>query len=288
MPNARAKPTFRRRRLGGALKRYRLQAGLTLEAAATAMKWDAGKMSRIENARAQIRTSEVAPLLKVYGQDEPKVVTSLEVLARTAGQQGWWHTYSSVIHDRYDDYMDLESQATSIRGYSSSLIHGLLQTTAYTREMIAATGVTRPPNQIEALAQVRLARQAVLTRPESPLKLWAVVHEAALRQEFRSNVMVDQLQRLLDLSDLPTVTVQVMPANAGPHPGMIAPFDLVSFPEPWPTMVNLENLSGGIFIEDGDEVDIYDTAFKHIVAAASPVDASRGLIEDILTERKQR
>lgn len=288
MPNARAKPTFRRRRLGSALKRYRLQAGLTLEVAATAMKWDAGKMSRIENARAQIRTTEVAPLLKVYGQDDPKVVKILEELAKTAGQQGWWQTYSSIIHDRYDDYMDLEWQSTSLRGYSCSLIHGLLQTTAYAREVIAAIAVTRPPDQVEALAQVRLARQAVLTRPGNPLKLWTVVHETALRQEFRSNVMVDQLQRLLDLSELPTVTIQVMPADARPHPGLIAPFDLVTFPEPWPAMVNLENVTGGIFIEDGDEVDVYDTAFKHIVAAASPVDVSRGLIEDILTERKQR
>lgn len=283
MPNVRAKPTLRRRRLGGALQGFRGRAGLTIEAAATANGWDKGKLSRIENAKAHIAPKEIAPLLKIYGVEDPAIISALEELARDAGKQGWWQTYSSVIGGGYADYMFLEQDAAGLRVYSSNLLHGLLQTSSYTREVIAATALTRTPDEVAALAEVRLARQAVLTRPGNPLKIWAVIHEAALRQRFpaRPTVMVDQLNRLLDLSELPTVDIQVMPMDASPHPGMTGPFDIVSFTGPWPTVVNLENLRGGFFLE-GDDAAVFEAAFDRVVAAALPVDVSRETIKKIM------
>jgi hypothetical protein len=85
-----------------------------------------------------------------------------------------------------------------------------LQTAAYARESIAANAITRTPEEVAALAEVRQARQAVITRPDGPLKLWAVIHEAALHQRFalRPTTMREQLQRLLDVADMPHVTLQ--------------------------------------------------------------------------------
>lgn len=283
MPNVRAKPTLRRRRLGSALKGFRLKAGLTIEAAAAGMGWDNGKLSRIENAKAHIWPKQIVPLLDAYGVTDPKIVTALEELARNAGKQGWWQTYGDVIGGGYADYMFLESDAASIRVYCFNLVHGLLQTSSYAREVIAATAITRSSDEIAALVEVRQARQAVLTRPGNPLKVWAVLHEAVLRQRFpgRPGVMRDQLRRLLDLSELPNVDIQVMPLGASPHPGMTAPFDIVSFGGPWPTVVNLENLRGGFFME-GDDVAVFETAFERVVAAALPVDVSRETIKKIM------
>lgn len=285
MPNARAKPTLRRRRLGGALKGFRGKSGLTLEAAADAMSWDSGKLSRIENAKAHIWPKEIPPLLAVYGVTDPEIVTALEELSRDAGKQGWWQTYGNILGGGYQDYMFLESDAASIRVYCPGLIHGLLQTAPYAREVIAATAITRGPDDVAALAEVRQARQAVLTRPGNPLKVWAVVHETALRQKFpaQPTVMTDQLQRLLDLSDMPTIDIQVMPLGASPHPGMTGPFDIVAFRGPWPTVVNLENLRGGFFME-GDDVAVFEAAFERTVAAALPVDVSRENIKTIMKE----
>ncbi|MFF3331182.1 Scr1 family TA system antitoxin-like transcriptional regulator [Streptomyces sp. NPDC002888] len=75
-------------------------------------------------------------------------------------------------------------------------------------------------------AEVRQARQSVLTRPDGPLKVWAVIHEAALHQRFalRPTTMREQLQRLLDVADMPHVTLQVMPSDATPHPGNVGGF----------------------------------------------------------------
>lgn len=288
MPNMRPVPTVRRRRLGQALRQYRNAAGLSLDTAARAMEWIGPKLSRIETANGYIRPTEVAPLLKAYGVVDPEVVSALEALAKDARKQGWWQTYTGILSPSYADYISLESDADSIREFSPLLIPGLLQSAAYARESIGANAITRTAEEVAALAEVRQARQAVLTRPGGPLKLWAVIHEAALRQRFalRPATMREQLRRLLDAAEMPNVTIQVMPLDATPHPGNVGGFGLVGFPSPMPDVVLLENLIGSSYVEGVDDVRTFADAFERIVAAALPTDDSLALIARI--EEKQR
>lgn len=284
MPNVRAVPTLRRRRLGEALRKYRTTAGMSLGRAAEAMGWDESKLSRIENAKARMPHHEVAKLLTLYGLDDPPAVTALEGLAKDAGKQGWWQTYGDVLALNYKDYLTLETDAESIH-INAPLIPGLLQTGAYAREIIAATALTRTPEEVAALAEVRKTRQAILTtRMGGPLKLWAVIHEAALHQRFaaQATLMRDQLRHLLDMADLPNITLQVMPLAATAHPGMLGLFEVVRFPPPWPTVINLENIRGGYYVEGTDDVKVFETAFERVVAAALPVDESRETIKKIM------
>lgn len=279
MPNAPLVPTVRRRRLGSTLRHFRHQAGLTLEEAAVTMGWKAPKMSKIENATQSIRPSDIAQLLAAYGQHDAEVVTALQGLARDAGKRGWWQTYSGVLAPAYADYISLEEDAESIRVYASGVIPGLLQTSAYARETILGNTV-RTPEEVAALAEVRLARQAVLTRPSQPVQLWAVIQEAVLHQRFaiRPATMQDQLQRLLDASELPNVTIQVMPLNSTPHPGGAGAFNLIGFPGRVPGVVVLENLLGASYIEAADSVKTYAAAYERIVATALSTDDSLALI----------
>ncbi|MGW7412460.1 helix-turn-helix domain-containing protein [Streptomyces sp. NPDC054863] len=281
MPTVPLVPTVRRRRLGSMLRRLRNESGMSLESAAAAMSWDTGKLSRIENAKAHIRAQGIAPLLKLYGVSDPDVVTALEGLAKDSSKTGWWQTYNGVVTPAYSDYISLESDAESVRIYAPLLIPGLLQTASYARETIAANAITRRPEEVTALTEVRQARQAVLSRPERPLKLWAVIDEAVLHRRFtdRPNIMRDQLQRLLDASEVPGVTIQVMPLDATPHPGGAGAFDLVSFPAPIPTVVQFENLKGTSYVEGTDDAELYSDAFGQIVAAALPVSDSLALIK---------
>ncbi|MEU0857522.1 helix-turn-helix transcriptional regulator [Streptomyces griseofuscus] len=286
MPNVRAVPTLRRRRLGNALKEYRLEAGLSGEAAAFAMGWGESKISRIENAKARIAPAEVSALLGKYGVEDAETIRALENLARDASKQGWWQTYGDVVALSYTDYLTLESDAESVHVYTPSLIPGLLQTAAYAREIIGATAITRTPAEVNALAEVRKARQAILTtRAEGPpLKLWAIIHEAALdlRSASQPGLMRDQLRHLLDVAELPNVTIQVMDLHATAHPGMLGLFEVVRFPTPWPTVVNLENLRGGYFVEGTDDVKVFENAFERVVAAALSVDDSLVKIKKIM------
>lgn len=249
------------------------------------MTWDESKLSRIENAKARMRPQDVATLLKLYDVTDPGVVAALEGLAKDAGKQGWWQPYGDVVANGYKDYLTLESDAESTHIYTPNLVPGLLQTGAYAREIITATAITRTPQEVIALAEVRKTRQAILTtRPDGPLKLWAVIHESALHQRFASlpSLMREQLRHLLDMADLPNITIQVMPLTATPHPGMLGLFEVVRFPHPWPTVINLENLRGGYFVEGTDDVKVFETAFERVVAAALSVDDSREIIKNIM------
>lgn len=180
--------------------------GLNLDDAAAAVGWKAPKLSRIENANAHIRPAEVTALLKAYAVTDPKVFSALEELAKDAGKRGWWQTYGGIVAPAYADYISLESDSDSIRIFAPLLVPGLMQTAAYARETIAGITMTRTPEEIAALAEIRLARQAVLTRPSGPLKVWAVISEAVLHQRFavRPDTMRDQLRRLREVSTCPT------------------------------------------------------------------------------------
>ncbi|WNI19948.1 helix-turn-helix domain-containing protein [Actinacidiphila sp. ITFR-21] len=285
MPNVRAVPTLRRRRLGDALRVYRRRAGLSLDRAAELMGWAESKLSRIENALARMHPQDIAVLLALYGVTDSGTVTALEGLARDASKTGWWQPYGDVVAISYRDYLTLESDAGSTHIYTPELIPGLLQTGAYAREVIAATAITRTPEEVTALAEVRKARQTILTtRDGGPLTLWAVIHESAFHKRFAATptIMRDQLRHLLDMADLPNITIQVMPLAATPHPGMLGTFEIVRFPAPWPNVVTLESLRGTTFIEGTDDAAIFSAAFQRIVAAALSVDDSRQLIKTII------
>ncbi|PZT74368.1 MULTISPECIES: helix-turn-helix domain-containing protein [unclassified Streptomyces] len=280
MPNVRPIPTVRRRRLGEALRRYRNSAGMSLDTASAALGWIGPKLSRIETANGHIRPAEVAALLESYGVKDPEVVSALEGLAKDARKQGWWQTYSGIVAPAYADYISLESDAATIHEFAPLLIPGLLQTASYARETIAANATTRTTEEVAALAEVRQARQAVLTRPQGTLKFWAVIHEAVLHQRFaiRPDTIREQLRRLLDVTDLPNVTLQILPLQATPNPGGAGAFSLVGFPGPMPDVVLLENLIGATYVEGVDDVRTFADAFERIVAAALPVDDSLALI----------
>lgn len=253
------------------------------------MQWIGPKLSRIENANAHIRPGEVAELLNVYGVDDGEVVTALEALAKDAHKQGWWQTYSGILSPAYADYISLESDAASIHAHAPLLVPGLLQTAAYARETIAANAIRRSPQEVAALAEVRMARQAVLTQPERPLRFWAVINEAVLHQRFaaRPTTMRDQLRRLLDATELPNVTLQVMPLDATPHPGSTGGFNLVSFRPPMPDVVQLESQIGSAYAEGTEDVGIFADSFERIVAAALSEDDTLALISRMEEEQQK-
>ncbi|MEV8228226.1 helix-turn-helix transcriptional regulator [Streptomyces sp. NPDC079167] len=275
MPNAPLVPTVRRRRLGATLRKLRHDAGLTLDEAATAMGWKGPKMSKIENAAQGVRPNDLLGLLDVYGVADSEARTALEGLAKDAGKRGWWQTYSVVVSPSYADFISLETDAEKICSWTPLLIPGLLQTAAYARETISGITTTRSPEEVAALAEVRMARQSVLTRPGASLELWAIIHESALHQRFaaRPATMREQLRRLLDASEMPNVTVQLMPLTSTAHPGLLGGFSLASFARPLPEVVVLENLSGAAYVE-GEDAAPYARAFQHVQATALSVEDS--------------
>jgi transcriptional regulator with XRE-family HTH domain len=276
-----SEPTVRKRRLGSELRRLREAAGLKLDDVAGRTSLPSSKVSRIEQARIGIKADDLNSLLDLYDVADADKRDALHSFARHGNIRGWWQTYRDTISPSYADLISLESDARSMRTYQSTLIPGLLQTPAYARATLDALSMTSTPDEVDALVDVRIARQSVLTRRE-PLELWAVIHEAALRPRVKSHpqIMKDQLRWLLDRKSLPQVSIQVLPLDAPPHVGMSGSFAMLSFPETADLDVAyLENLTSSLYVEDLAEVSRYGMAFERLRAAALPFDETADLIE---------
>ncbi|MFF7633274.1 helix-turn-helix domain-containing protein [Kitasatospora sp. NPDC008050] len=260
-------------------------AGLNLEQVAEAMgeKWDNSKLSRIENAKARISAADVARILHICGVEDPRTIAAMEALARDAGKTGWWANYTAAPYC-LQDLISAQSDAESIRQYQPNVIPGLLQTGAYAREITAATAFHRPPDEYASIAELRMVRQNILTRPGSPVAYWAVINESLLHQRFVSHpsLMREQLRHLLDMSELPNITIQVMPLTAGAHPGASGTFSITQFPQPWPSFVTIEHRVQTQYVENREEVRNFENAFDRIRAAALADDQSRETIRTIM------
>jgi transcriptional regulator with XRE-family HTH domain len=126
-------------------------------------------------------------------------------------------------------FVELERVATSLRAWEPLLIPGLMQTEDYARAILRASRPRDADPAIDQLVTARLARQGILAR-DNPPDLWVIIDEGVLRRPVgEPGVMAAQLDRLLTASRAPWVTVQVMPASAGAHPGLLGPFVIAGF-----------------------------------------------------------
>ncbi|MDH6136741.1 hypothetical protein P3T37_006172 [Kitasatospora sp. MAA4] len=126
---------------------------------------------------------------------------------------------------------------------------------------------------------MRQARQQRLVS-EEPLTVWAVLAEAALRQEVGgAAVMRNQLGHLEQMTELSNVTVQGIPFRAGAHASTAGPYVILSFPSASALdVVLLDNPSGSRWFEGSQDVQTYHGLWNDArTKALSPVE-SRNLI----------
>ncbi|MGW2962270.1 helix-turn-helix domain-containing protein [Streptomyces sp. NPDC001220] len=271
-------PAVRRRKLGAELRTLRTGAGLTSGEAARLVGWHQSKVSRIETGASGVKPADVRLLLDAYGVVQGQLRELLLVLAGsedTAGRHHWWHAYRGVLPPTYRDFISLESQASAMRTLETSVVPGLLQTPEYARAVtrVAADGLD--DEALDALVQVRLARQDVL-RNRPPLELSAVLDEAVLRREVGGpGVMARQLERLVESARLPQVRLQVLPFSAGAHIGITGPFVIFSFPSTSDLdVVVLDQLTSSLYLERKEDLQAYTEAFNTLqIHALSPEDS---------------
>ncbi|WP_327073231.1 helix-turn-helix domain-containing protein [Kitasatospora purpeofusca] len=274
---AAAAPQVRYRRVGAELQLLRKQSGMSAQEVATAVPgMNLMKLSRYENAAVQLKPEVVKSLLDFYKCAPGLAEVLLEGL-RDTGRPGWVAGYGD-LNPLHQDLIRLEETAVSCRSYEVSYIPGLLQTRRYARSIIAS-GSHRGAS-VEARVEVRINRQSVLTREDDPLKLWTVIHESALTMKAPDNIMDDQLDRLIQWSELGNITIQVMPALAPPHAGQNGPFTLLEFPHRDLDLVLLSDMISSRWVEKPTEVEAYRVAFDQIMATALGLEDSLSLIRE--------
>ncbi|MER6719455.1 MULTISPECIES: helix-turn-helix domain-containing protein [Streptomyces] len=273
-------PTVRRRRLGQELRRLREIKGMTAEEVAERLLVSQSKISRLENGRRSISQRDVRDLCGVYEVEDHRVVDSLMQMAKDSRQQGWWHAFGDIP---YSVYIGLETDAESLRVYEPQIVPGLLQTRGYAEAVISGALPEAPPSDIEKRVSVRARRQDRVNAPEHPLRLWAVIDEAALRRRVGGKqVMVEQLEHLIEQSELPHVTVQVLPFDMGAHPGINGQYAILEFPDAADSsVVYIEGVTSDLYLEKAHDVQRYSVMYEHLRAQALNADQTREFISDI-------
>jgi transcriptional regulator with XRE-family HTH domain len=273
-------PTVRRRRLGLILRGLREKANLTGEDVGVAIERSGSWVSRVETGRVGLRGRDLNDLLELYQVEDRALSDELLSLAREGKQRGWWSKYADTLFGQYSTYIGFESEAAELLVYETLLVHGLLQTEEYARAMFSATIPANSPDLIERKVRVRLERQELLTRA-NPLRLWAILDESVLCRRIGGQMVLrGQMKHLLEIGLLPNVTIQIVPFDTGPHPGMIGSFTIVKFPdETDPDILYIEGQTGDIFAESED-VRWSHEVFNHMRAAALSPSLSRQRIEE--------
>ncbi|MFC8078082.1 helix-turn-helix domain-containing protein [Streptomyces sp. NPDC057307] len=273
-------PTVRRRRLGQELRRLREVKGMTAEEVAERLLVSQSKISRLENGRRSISQRDVRDLCGVYEVEDNRIVESLMQMAKDSRQQGWWHAFGDIP---YSVYIGLETDAASLRVYEPQVVPGLLQTRGYAEALITGALPETSPTDVEKRVSVRVRRQERVNAPELPLRLWAVIDESALRRVVGSrHLMREQLEFLVELSQLPHVTVQVLPFDMGAHPGISGHYAILEFPDATDSsVVYIEGVTSDLYLEKANDVQKYSVMYEHLRAQALNADQTREFISDI-------
>lgn len=275
-------PSMRRRRLAAELRRLRTDARLPIEDVAGKLKWPASKISRIENRQVGISTRDLRRLLDLYEVTDRTYLDELLEMARRATERGWWQSYGGVVPTALGNLIGLEAEAATIRTYEPELVPGLLQTPDYARAVIRAGRPGDTAQEIDRRVEVRLERQEVLTRTTPPPpKVSVVLNEGVLaRRVGGPEVMRAQLEHLVRDRDRANIVIQILPFSAGEHPAMVGPFTMLTFLDPAdPGVVNVENITGSLALEQPEELRGYEEVWGAIQAGAASPDDSRAVMK---------
>ena len=280
-------PTVQRRRLRAELRRARLDAGLTQEQVATAMDWSLSKLIRIENGTtAGISTNDLKAILLHYRITDGVRTTELLALAKTSRERSWWSTYGDSVPKRLIQLIDYEAAASTARSFESFVVAGPLQTADYARAAIHQLAPQMEDSEVSVRVEIRTKRQELLRRPDAPRMFFTMDESVVRRVVGGQDVMRGQLQRMIEVADMPNVTIEVVPFRAGVLSGMQAPFVIYEFPDAADDDVLYQEIPSGDLLsrDDPEEVLTFREYFERLREASLGPEGTIDFLREVLGE----
>ncbi|GHJ37748.1 helix-turn-helix transcriptional regulator [Streptomyces sp. TS71-3] len=181
------------------------------------------------------------------------------------------------------DLAKLEAQAAEIGVYECNIIAGLLQTPEHARAAIEAAQPPYSQDDVERMVAARVERRSVFDRDPAPA-LSFVLEEAPLRRPLGGTmVWRAQLERLLEVGRLRSVTLQVMPTHREVHSGLDGRIELLKFPD-GTAVGRSDGAFNGRPVSDLRRLRVLELRYGTIRAQALPPGESLALIEHLLGE----
>ncbi|MGH3166751.1 MAG: helix-turn-helix domain-containing protein [Trebonia sp.] len=282
-----AGPTALRMILGKQLQALREKAEMSFDEAAAAILSSPFTIRRMERAEGGFKPLTVKSLLIAYGVTDTDEIEAFLSLCRDAARPGWWHSYGDVLPEWFRTFVGLEEAASLIRGYEPHWVPGLLQTEDYARASLQTGAPGAPEAEVERRVMLRLARQKILDRPDPP-HLWVVIDETVLRRAAATtgaSAMRTQIDRLIEATERPGITLQVLTFAAGMHAAAFGLFYLLRFPDKdMPDLVYSESMTSAWYIDKPREATAYLEVLDRVSAQAAPADSTARLLRTIRKE----
>jgi transcriptional regulator with XRE-family HTH domain len=273
-----------RRILARELRYLRERASLTGDDIKDRLGWSPSKISRIENARISVSEGDIELLLDLYDAT-PGRRERLLSLARQTQTPHSWRAYTDGTRE-FLTFMSVEAIAESIRQWEINVVPGVAQTEAYARHLITswrAVDPTLTPRQIEERVSIRMKRQKRFFPPESS-RIWMILDEAVLLRTVGSPaIMSEQMRKLVEFSELPNVTLQVVPL-AQSRNIIGESFTLLNLDEGDPLEQCLVYIDGNVatqFLLDEQQSVHYEKTFEQLAGSALSPAFSREFVANL-------
>ncbi|ARQ71514.1 helix-turn-helix domain-containing protein [Streptomyces marincola] len=286
-----ATPALCRLQLGSELRSLRLAAGLKASQVVRKLLWSPSKLTRLETGEnSSVEQADVMALCEIYGAGEETRARLTGYAAVTKTRRDWWQSpeYRPAIRPVFKAFLGLEATATALHNYEPEFVPGLLQTEDYVRVIHERAHQGLSPEEVDRLVAVRMTRQEVLRRKDSPLRLTAIINEAVLRRHVGGpDLMRGQLAHIVEVAEeLPHVRVQVVPFSAGAHAGMNGKFAVLHFPEGAApkSIVYMENLADAWVGRREPDIARFTDAFTDLQALAPGPQESLRMIKEAIKE----
>ena len=278
---ASSSPTVLKRYIALELRRLRETAGFKREQVAERLRCAVSHISHLETMRNLPKAAELEVLLGFYAADE-RTAAFLDLVDAARRGRDWWIPFKGAAPEWFDLFLAMESSAVQIDSYDSMIVPGLFQTPAYAKAVIRAGEPELTDAEVARRVELRMGRQDVLTRQPDPPIVWSVLDESVLhRPAGEPQVLVEQLEYLVKLLDLPMVTIQLLPLEVGVHAGIDGTITILTFPpelEGDPGIAYTEPRAKAAYYEDRAEIMIYRNTLRRIQIHARTPQETRTLL----------
>lgn len=247
---------------GAELRRRRLEADLTQEQLGKQVCYTSSLVGLVEHA------------LRVPTYDFAKLAD--EALSADGALLRLWDLVdrSALGPATRGQLADFEEDAWEIKTFGGMRVPWNVQTPAYARALLTARGNRMAAHAVQYAVETLVERQAAVAAKVT----WIVLDESVLRRRVGGrDVMREQMEHLTSIADRLSVTMQVVPAEAGEYAGLDGDFTLLSLPEGWE--VGYIDGYTTFSIESQAAVTSWTHAFDLIRATALPPKQSLALVE---------
>lgn len=247
---------------------------------ALALGWSETKLSRLLSGQINVPERDLSAFLalcRIIGEERDRLLC----MSRET-TPGWLQQFAPSVPEQVKTLVDHELRATEIVQFEPIRIPGLLQSADYAEALIERVANV-PSDEVQPRVAARMARKNIYREYQHP-RFTFYIHEFALRLPVGgAEVMSDQLHDLLRFSVRKYITIRIVPAAFGAHPGSAGACRLMEFQDFKP-MVYIEGETAGLFLEEDDEIAAYRRLFSALAKCALDEQASRDMIAALAVE----